>query len=108
MTQKSERIVALGQDDALSLKAASVRENGALRLERGYPAAVLETDDFRIPAIRSYMKLGFVPVYDVRGEDHRARWSKVTARRRIGRLALVSLPWSSVMMKMTLLAAPRR
>ena len=46
-------------------------------VERGYPAAVLETDDFRIPAIRSYMKLGFVPVYDVRGEDHRARWSKV-------------------------------
>jgi mycothiol synthase len=46
-------------------------------LERGYPSAVLETDDFRIPAIRSYMKLGFVPIYDVRGEDHRGRWSKV-------------------------------
>jgi hypothetical protein len=30
MTQKSERIVALGQDDALSRKAASVREGGAL------------------------------------------------------------------------------
>lgn len=45
--------------------------------ERGYPAAVLETDDFRIPAIRSYMKLGFVPIYDVLGEDHRARWSQV-------------------------------
>ena len=45
--------------------------------ERGRLAAVLETDDFRIPAIRSYLKLGFLPVYDVREEDHRARWSRV-------------------------------
>lgn len=45
--------------------------------ERGYPAAVLETDDFRIPAIRSYLKLGFIPVYDIRNEDHRPRWSHV-------------------------------
>jgi mycothiol synthase len=45
--------------------------------ERGYPTAVLETDDFRIPAIRSYFKLGFIPIYDVRTEDHRARWSNV-------------------------------
>jgi mycothiol synthase len=45
--------------------------------ERGYPTVVLETDDFRIPAIRSYLKLGFIPIYDVRTEDHRARWSNV-------------------------------
>jgi mycothiol synthase len=45
--------------------------------ERGYPKAVLETDDFRIPAIRSYLKLGFIPTYDVRDEDHRTRWSNV-------------------------------
>lgn len=47
--------------------------------ERGYQAAVLETDDFRIPAIRTYLKCGFLPVYDVAGEDHRARWSRVLA-----------------------------
>ena len=47
--------------------------------ERGYPAAVLETDDFRIPAIRAYLKFGFLPVYDVRGDDHRLRWSRVLA-----------------------------
>ena len=34
LAQKSERIVALGQDDALSRKAASVRESGALPLKR--------------------------------------------------------------------------
>jgi hypothetical protein len=33
MTQKSERIVALGQDDALSGKAGSVTESGALPTE---------------------------------------------------------------------------
>jgi len=44
---------------------------------RGYPTAVLETDDFRIPAIRSYLKLGFIPTYNVRTEDHRERWSDV-------------------------------
>lgn len=45
--------------------------------ERGYREAVLETDDFRIPAIRTYLKFGFLPVYDVDGEDHRDRWSEV-------------------------------
>lgn len=45
--------------------------------ERGYPRAVLETDDFRIPAIRSYLKFGFLPTYDVRDEDHRERWMRV-------------------------------
>ena len=45
--------------------------------ERGYAAAALETDDFRIPAIRSYLKFGFLPSYDVRGEDHRARWTRL-------------------------------
>lgn len=45
--------------------------------ERGYAAAALETDDFRIPAIRSYLKFGFLPTYDVQGEDHRARWARL-------------------------------
>ncbi len=46
-------------------------------VERQYPAAVLETDDFRIPAIRTYLRFGFIPVYAVADEDHRGRWSRV-------------------------------
>ncbi len=45
--------------------------------DRGYTDAVLETDDFRIPAIRSYLKFGFLPVYTVGEEDHRYRWSSI-------------------------------
>ena len=52
--------------------------------ERGYPDAVLQTDDFRLPAIRMYLKLGFTPVYEVEGEDHRARWSAVFERLLVG------------------------
>ena len=45
--------------------------------ERGYPDAVLQTDDFRIPAIKSYLRCGFLPVYEVQGDDQRARWSAI-------------------------------
>lgn len=44
---------------------------------RGYREAVLETDDFRISAIKVYLRAGFVPVYAVGGEDHQPRWSAV-------------------------------
>ncbi|HYF65934.1 MAG TPA: GNAT family N-acetyltransferase [Herpetosiphonaceae bacterium] len=47
---------------------------------RGYGDAVLETDDFRLPAIRLYLKLGFIPVYQAHGEDHTARWSAIFQR----------------------------
>lgn len=46
-------------------------------VELGRASAVLETDDFRHPALRSYLRLGFTPVYEVRGEDHRQRWSAI-------------------------------
>lgn len=46
-------------------------------VERDYPDAILETDDFRIPAIKTYLKFGFLPVYDVAGEDHRKRWAEI-------------------------------
>jgi ribosomal protein S18 acetylase RimI-like enzyme/catechol 2,3-dioxygenase-like lactoylglutathione lyase family enzyme len=40
--------------------------------ERGYADAVLETQDMRLPAIHTYLKLGFAPEqYD---ETHEARW----------------------------------
>ena len=43
--------------------------------DEGLEAAVLETDDFRLPAIRTYLKIGFVPEY--RHEQDQARWSKI-------------------------------
>lgn len=46
-------------------------------LEREYTEAVLETDDFRIPAIQLYLKFGFTPVCDAHGENHRDRWSVI-------------------------------
>jgi hypothetical protein len=38
-------------------------------------AVVLETDDFRLPAVRTYLRLGFVPEPRTPGEAR--RWSKV-------------------------------
>ena len=41
----------------------------------GRASAVLETDDYRLPAIASYLGQGFVPQYPE--PDHEVRWSKV-------------------------------
>lgn len=41
----------------------------------GVVAAVLETDDHRLPAVASYLKLGFRPFWYRR--DHPARWAAV-------------------------------
>ncbi len=43
--------------------------------ERGYKTAVLSTDDFRIPALCTYLGLGFKPVYN--HESHQERWQKL-------------------------------
>jgi len=40
--------------------------------EQGFEVAVLNTDDFRIPAIKSYLGLGFRPV--AADSDHPDRW----------------------------------
>lgn len=40
--------------------------------ERGFRSAVLNTDDFRLAAIRTYLNLGFVPTYD--HPSHAGRW----------------------------------
>ncbi|MBN1809414.1 MAG: GNAT family N-acetyltransferase [Planctomycetes bacterium] len=37
--------------------------------------AVLETDDFRIPALKTYLRLGFRPA--MRDDTHRARWEGI-------------------------------
>ena len=41
----------------------------------GMETAYLTTDDFRIPAIRSYLRVGFYP--DIIDEEHRARWDAI-------------------------------
>ena len=56
---------------AISLAALEVmRAHGDSR-------AILHTDDFRLPAIRAYLKLGFEPVID--SEAMRERWKAVFA-----------------------------
>lgn len=46
--------------------------------ESGGAAAFLETDDFRLPAIRIYLKLGFQPVY--LDDSHPERWERILQR----------------------------
>lgn len=41
----------------------------------GLRDAVLETDDWRLPAIHTYLRLGFIPVYRHAGD--RRRWSRL-------------------------------
>ena len=41
----------------------------------GMKTAYLTTDDFRIPAIKSYLRAGFYP--DIKDESHRERWDKI-------------------------------
>jgi mycothiol synthase len=44
----------------------------------GYQRVFLNTDDFRLPAVKVYLKLGFVPF--LHGPDMEARWRKVCAQ----------------------------
>jgi len=43
----------------------------------GFVSAFLGTDDFRLPAIKTYLGLGFVP--DYLEDSHRKRWSHIFA-----------------------------
>ncbi len=42
---------------------------------RHVTSVMLDTDDFRLPAIKNYLNLGFVPVPI--GEDHPERWQTI-------------------------------
>jgi mycothiol synthase len=44
---------------------------------RGHPSARLFTQPERLPAIRTYLKFGFVPEYEVDGRDDRSTWSGI-------------------------------
>jgi mycothiol synthase len=46
-------------------------------VERGYTGAYLKTQPFRHAAIKTYLKLGFTPDYEVDEQDHREIWSNV-------------------------------
>ena len=43
--------------------------------QRNFKCAILGTDDFRLPAIKTYLNLDFVPVYI--DADHPKRWSRI-------------------------------
>ena len=53
--------------------------------ECGLDRAVLHTDDFRIPAVKIYLRLGFEPV--IVDDLHEERWRKILAA--IGRPELI-------------------
>jgi mycothiol synthase len=44
----------------------------------GRTASVLHTDDFRLPAIRIYSKLGYIP--NIEHENHPMRWRAIAER----------------------------
>ena len=46
--------------------------------KEGMQTAYLTTDDWRIPAIKSYLRIGFEP--DLSTDDFRERWNKIFAR----------------------------
>lgn len=46
--------------------------------ENGFRCAMLDTDDFRLPAIKTYLNLGFVPVYVEAGQQE--RWDAIFER----------------------------
>ncbi|NLC55450.1 MAG: GNAT family N-acetyltransferase, partial [Armatimonadetes bacterium] len=48
--------------------------------DRGVRECFLLTDDFRVPAIKTYLRLGFEP--EVTHESHPARWQKILAELR--------------------------
>ena len=53
---------------------------GVLRffVDAGYREVILDTDDWRLPAIQMYLSMGFEPV--MRREDMPARWESVMAK----------------------------
>jgi len=61
---------------ALGMKASLAAMHGMV--QEGRRRAVLHTDDFRIPAIKSYLNLGYIP--RLVHENQLARWRAVAAQ----------------------------
>ena len=45
--------------------------------QHGFSHAILETDDFRLPAIKAYLRLGFAPVIEPGDDEMRQRWDRI-------------------------------
>ena len=45
--------------------------------KEGYKKVILYTDDFRLPAIKTYLNAGFTPMYETGDKDTRKRWDLV-------------------------------
>jgi predicted dehydrogenase/GNAT superfamily N-acetyltransferase len=60
-----------GKGLGLAVSAGAVRRF----LAAGYRCIYVQTDDFRLPALKTYLKLGFRPLSDT--ADMEARWRKV-------------------------------
>ncbi len=58
--------------------------------QEGRRRAILQTDDFRLPAIKTYLNLGFVPM--LVDENQRQRWREVFANLHLPELAERSAP----------------
>ena len=43
--------------------------------DNGFKCSMLDTDDFRIPAVKTYLNLGFIPVYVEEGQPE--RWQQI-------------------------------
>lgn len=43
--------------------------------DNGFKCSMLDTDDFRIPAVKTYLNLGFIPVYVEEGQPK--RWQDI-------------------------------
>ena len=43
--------------------------------DNGFKCSMLDTDDFRVPAVKTYLNLGFIPVYVEEGQPE--RWQKI-------------------------------
>ena len=43
--------------------------------KKGLKEVRLNTDDWRAGAVKTYLRMGFEPVLNVKGEDHTARWT---------------------------------
>ena len=43
--------------------------------DNGFKCSMLDTDDFRVPAVKTYLNLGFIPVYVEDGQTE--RWEKI-------------------------------
>lgn len=64
-----EKYRGLGLGTAMNALAVKTLINSGMK------TAYLTTDDFRIPAIKSYLRAGFVP--DISTEDFKERWEKI-------------------------------